>query len=197
MKINILIQMLILLLYSTANSAIITNENCGLNCSWVEATTKTWVQTFTIETGISETTKEYTYKPTQAKSKSPKREGPNDSYICYIMLNGESYGDYSIEPTIGSNYQTLYNDGKAVTECNLQSKSAGSSRNHVSKSISQWATVTTPWTRIVEDGYWVEAQEGYWDCTPAPVPEPTTILLFGTGLLGLAGFSRRKRSRFH
>lgn len=29
--------------------------------------------------------------------------------------------------------------------------------------------------------------------TPAPVPEPTTMLLFGAGMAGLAGFSRRKK----
>ena len=30
------------------------------------------------------------------------------------------------------------------------------------------------------------------DEIPAPIPEPTTLFLFGSGLIGLAGFGRKK-----
>lgn len=33
------------------------------------------------------------------------------------------------------------------------------------------------------------------DADVSPVPEPTTMLLFGTGLIGLAGISRRRKSK--
>lgn len=39
----------------------------------------------------------------------------------------------------------------------------------------------------------IQIVSGFFDNTAtAPVPEPTTMLLFGTGLAGLAAFSRRK-----
>ncbi|HIP49874.1 MAG TPA: PEP-CTERM sorting domain-containing protein, partial [Candidatus Pacebacteria bacterium] len=34
----------------------------------------------------------------------------------------------------------------------------------------------------------------YENTTTAPVPEPATMLLFGIGLAGLAGVSRRKKA---
>ena len=40
------------------------------------------------------------------------------------------------------------------------------------------------WARVDDPGVWSRSQ--------TPVPEPTTLLLFGAGLVGLAGFGRKK-----
>ncbi|MCF6247593.1 MAG: PEP-CTERM sorting domain-containing protein [Desulfobacula sp.] len=55
--------------------------------------------------------------------------------------------------------------------------------------IASWATVAESWEFTVK----IDGNEESIISNRAPVPEPTTMLLFGIGLLGLAGVNRKKQ----
>ncbi len=59
---------------------------------------------------------------------------------------------------------------------------------HGSNGLGQWNDQDNIADSGPQVGYFVE-----YESSSAPVPEPATIMLFGIGLLGLAGVSRRKK----
>ncbi len=115
-----------------------------------------------------------------------------------VLLQVDNNDYYNVEySTNGSSWNNLFsiNSGFGEVGWGMDTMSTDSSNPEYIDEIN-FTPVSAQYLRIYATGgdnsYAVSELQAY-GTTAAPVPEPCTLLLMGSGILGMAGFGGRKR----
>lgn len=152
-------------------------------------------------------------------------DNPSESYVHDIRDDGfDPWLDGNSTYDVATNFELtvfLHNDGDTNREAVIVSDILGDEISAQNSEIS-WTDELTGWsiiglieinlfgtldvtvTRVTGD-FWLDASNlvvnGYsnsasvGNSNSAPVPEPSTILLMGAGILGLVGYNRKRSSK--
>jgi len=177
-----------------ANYAMTSNYDADGQMTWVEA--MTWADQ--LEYGGYDDWR----LPTALDSLG---KPPTNDYRNPYNWNNIEMGHLFYDELGGTAEQSIHGsaDPDLALFINIQGDLWTNPNGTVDGSKPYWTSTLGPWNRhwyfaFSNGSQWAQPNtyEGFaWavrDGDVAPVPEPTTILLLGTGLIGLAGFGRKK-----